>query len=177
MISSRMSEEEEREHIASTLEQIERATGRRPRGWIGQDFGESTRTPALVAEQGLSYISDWPNDDQPYRMLPAGGLVSLPQHAQWDDVLLLWVRQVSSTRYPDLVQSACDALLEEGTGATRMLGLGVHPWLSGQAHRIKYLRQAIADVMARPGVWHADGQSIADHYIRWLGQAPEKEEE
>ena len=93
MITSRMSEDEERAHIAGAVEAIGRFAGTKPEGWIGQDAGESTRTPLLVAEQGLAYLGDWPNDDQPYPML-GGRLVSLPQQANWDDVQLLWMRQV-----------------------------------------------------------------------------------
>lgn len=164
MITSRMTEAEEREHIAGAVDEVRRFTGTEPQGWIGQDFGESTRTPQLVAEQGLNYLSDWPNDDQPYPML-GGRLVSLPQQANWDDVQLLWLRQVSSARYPAIVGAACDRLLADGArSAGRLLSLGIHPWLSGQAHRFKHLRAALADVRSRPGVWHADGRSIAAHY-------------
>ena len=161
MVTSQMSEAQEREHIGWAIDEVRDATGRLPRGWIGQEFGESTRTPAIVAGHGLSYLADWPNDEQPYPMLGNSGLISLPQQAQWDDVQLLWLRNLSSVRYPQIVQSACDVLLAEGAHHGRMLGLGIHPWLSGQAHRIRYLREALAYVMARPGVWQADGEAIA----------------
>ena len=163
MITSRMSEDDERAHIAGAVEDLRRVTGTRPQGWIGQDFGESTRTPQLVAEQGLEYLADWANDEQPYPML-GGRLVSLPQQANWDGLQLLWLRQVSSGRYPGIVGAACDRLLADGATSGRMLSLGVHPWLSGQAHRFKYLRAALEDLSRRPGVWHADGRSIAAHY-------------
>ena len=165
MITSRMTEAQEREHIASATDEVRKFTGRQPQGWIGQEFGESTRTPMLVAEQGLTYIADWPNDEQPYPML-GGRLLSLPQQANWDDVQLLWLRQLSCARYPELIESACDTLLEDGTLQGRMLGIGIHPWLSGQAHRIKYMKAALAGVMARPGVWHTDGKTIAAYYLQ-----------
>lgn len=151
--------------IGSAISTVRRFTGRQPQGWIGQEFGESTRTPAIVAQQGLAYIADWPNDEQPYPML-GGRLLSLPQQANWDDVQLLWLRQISSGRYPAMIESACDTLLEDGTSQGRMLGLGIHPWLSGQAHRIKYMKAALAGVMARQCVWHTDGRSIAAHYLQ-----------
>ena len=62
MLSSRMTEDEERAAIAESLDTIERATGTRPRGWVGQDYGESTVTPRLLAEAGLRYVADWGND-------------------------------------------------------------------------------------------------------------------
>ena len=170
MITSRMTEEQEREHIASSIDEVRQAIGKMPSGWIGQDFGESTHTPTIVGELGLSYIADWPNDDQPYPMLEGDRLISLPQQPMWDDVQLLWLRNVSSTRYPAIIGAACDTLVEDGKTNARLLGVGIHPWLSGQSHRIKYLREALANVMAHPGLWHADGQTIAAHYIKWLQQ-------
>lgn len=168
MITSRMTEEQEREHIGAALDTIRRCTGRQPAGWIGQEFGESTRTPAIVAEHGLAYIADWPNDEQPYPMLGERRLVSLPQQPNWDDVQLLWLRQVSSTRYPEIIREASGLLREEGLTQARMLVLGIHPWLSGQSHRIRYLRTALAELAASPGVWHADGETIAAHYAGTL---------
>lgn len=167
MITSQMTQSQEREHIGSAIDAIRKETGRFPRGWIGQEFGESTRTPMLVAEHGLTYISDWPNDDQPYPML-GGQLLSLPQQPQWDDVQLLWLRQLSSTRYPQIVRTACDTLLSEGEAQGRLLGLAIHPWLSGQSHRVKYLREAVAYVASRNRVWQADGETIAAHYAQWV---------
>lgn len=168
MITSRMTEAQERDYIAFAIDEIGEATGKRPLGWIGQDFGESTRTPAIVAEHGLTYIADWPNDEQPYPMSGPRQLVSIPQQAQWDDIQLLWVRQLSSARYPGVIRAACDTLLDEGKTHGRLLGMGIHPWLSGQAHRVKYMKAALADVMARSGVWHADGEAIAAYYAGWL---------
>jgi allantoinase len=65
MISSAMSEEAERAFILDALARIQTICGTVPTGWIGQDFGESFRTPAMLAERGMQYVADWPNDDQP----------------------------------------------------------------------------------------------------------------
>src|SRR5262245_27995102 len=49
-ITSRMSETEERDFIAASRDAVQAATGAAPIGWCGQDFNESDRTPALLAE-------------------------------------------------------------------------------------------------------------------------------
>ncbi len=67
MITSKMSEAEEKTEIAEAVAAIEKAAGVRPKGWLGQDYGESQRTPQLLADAGLDYVIDWPNDDQPQR--------------------------------------------------------------------------------------------------------------
>ena len=66
------------------LRDVAQAAGVAPSGWCGQDFNESTRTTALLAEAGFAYTADWSNDDRPYRF--ASGLLSLPAHADWNDL-------------------------------------------------------------------------------------------
>ena len=52
---------------------------------------------------------------------------------------------------PRLLGDAADRLLAEGGGA-RVLGIGLHPWMIGAPHRIRYLREALANVVRRPGL-------------------------
>lgn len=165
MLTSRMTEAEEREAIRAAVDTVGQATGRAPRGWVGQDFGESPRTPRLLAEAGLGWVADWPNDEQPYLMTAGRPLVSIPYQAEWDDVQLLWLRQVPTPRYPAIVREAFDALHRDGAASGRLLGLGIHPWLFGQAHRIRYLDEALGAVAGRPGVWQATGSEIADAFL------------
>ncbi len=164
MLSSAMDEPAERAAIAACLDTIEAATGTRPVGWIGQDYGESHRTPGLLAEAGLHYVADWPNDDQPYLM--QGGLVSLPNQAEWDDVQLLWHRRVPLQRYPALVAEAFRVLLAEGGSSGRFFGLHVHPWLLGAPHRFARLVTTLTALRAAPGVWWTTQGAVAAHVRR-----------
>ncbi len=165
LISSRMSEAEERAFIAESIAAIERATGTRPTGWLGQDAGESARTPALLAEAGLEYVMDWPNDDQPYTMSVGRPFVSIPNPAEWDDVQLLWHRRVAMGRYPQLVFEGMQTLYEEGAESGRLFGLGLHPWLLGMAHRIRYLDEAFERLAGFDKVWPATAGEIAEWYL------------
>ena len=90
-------------------------------------------------------------------------LVSIPQHAEWDDVLLMWVRQVSPHRYPGIVDDACERLLKDSERSGRLLGLGVHPWMLGQASRIRYLDEALQRILRRDGIWNATATEVAEH--------------
>ena len=159
MLTSDMSEDQERVFIGAALDTLERATGTRPRGWLGQDYGESQCTPRLLAEAGLDYVADWPNDDQPYALNVGRPLIALPAQPEWDDVQLLWLRRIAMRRYPDIVDEAFDTLHSEGG---RVFCLGLHPWMIGQAHRVKYLRSALERICARPQVWQATAGEIVD---------------
>jgi len=163
IISSKMTEAEETAHIDDALTRLEKATGRRMLGWAGQDMGESERTPRLLHAAGLTHVIDWPNDDQPYRM-PVGGadsrpLVSIPNQTEWDDAELFSVRHLDAWRYPEIFRSAFEQLHSEGG---RFMGFGIHPWIFGQAVRIKYLDEACAAIGDRPGVWRATSDEIAE---------------
>jgi len=163
MISSKMSEAEEKAEIATSIAAIEKATGVAPKGWLGQEFGESQRTPKLLADAGLDYVLDWPNDDQPYPMHVGDGrkFVSMPNQPEWDDVQQLWLRRINTTRYPDLVGDAFELLHHEGG---QVFNLSIHPWLMGMAHRIKYLDEALRRVERFGNVWQATPGEVAGHY-------------
>ncbi len=163
MISSKMSEAEEKAEITTSIAAIEKATGTAPKGWLGQEFGESQRTPKLLADAGLDYVLDWPNDDQPYPMHVGDGrkFVSMPNQPEWDDVQQLWLRRINTTRYPDLVGDAFELLHHEGG---QVFNLSIHPWLMGMAHRIKYLDEALRRVERFGNVWQATPGEVARHY-------------
>lgn len=158
MITSRMTEAKERAHIAEAIAGIT-ATGAAPKGWLGQDYGESTRTPALLAEAGIDYVMDWPNDDQPY-LMQAGGraLVAIPNFYEWDDQQLFLHRRLPTHRYPELVGEAFEVLAGEGG---RVFGIGIHPWLFGMAHRIRYLDDALTRLKAHGATWQTTAGDIA----------------
>ncbi len=162
MLSSKMSEAEEKQEIATSIAAIEKAAGARPKGWLGQEYGESQRTPKLLADAGLDYVLDWPNDDQPYAMKVGRKFVSMPNQPEWDDVQQLWLRRINTTRYPDLVGDAFELLHKEGG---QVFSLSLHPWLMGMAHRIKYLDEALRRIERFGNVWQATPGEIAAHYM------------
>jgi allantoinase len=163
MLTSKMSAASERAAIDLSLETIESATGVRPVGWIGQDYGESHRTPTLLAEAGLLYVADWPNDDQPYLM--GGGLISIPNQAEWDDVQTLWHRRVPLARYAVMVEDAFRQLHLEGESSGRFFGLHLHPWLLGAPHRFQQLVRLLTRLRSEPEVWWTTLADVA-HQVR-----------
>ena len=167
MITSKMSAEAEREHIRSALETVKAATGKAVLGWFGPEYGESDRTPALLAELGVKYVLDWPNDEQPYRMrVPKGELVSIPTLLDLDDVYAHWHRRVTIWRWERMVKEAFETLYRDGAATGRVLTLSLHPWLIGQPHRIKSLDLALEFICRRGGIWKATGGQITDWYLR-----------
>ena len=103
-ITSRMSDAEERAlHSREPRRRACVSTGAAPLGWCGQDFNESDRTPALLAEAGFSYTTDWANDDRPFLLGPYHGhsLIALPPQPEWNDLECMWLRRVSPPVWAD----------------------------------------------------------------------------
>ncbi len=173
MITSRMSEEEEREYIRTSMAALTRATGKPPVGWLGPEFGESTRTPQLLAQAGVRYVCDWVNDEQPYPMKVAPGeLYALPIALPLDDVNALWDRRIDIDRYGEMIKETFATLYREGEHNGRLLVLHLHPWLIGQPFRIACLDTALGHIAQRPGVWAATGSDIIDWFRRNRPIAP-----
>jgi len=163
MLSSQMSEAEERTAISSSLDAIERSTGTRPRGWIGQDYGESSITPRLLAEAGLRYVADWGNDDQPYLLHTQPPLLSVPNQAEWDDVQMIWHRKLHPAIWRDAVLEAFAQLHRDGTASGTVFGLHIHPWLTGAPHRVATLEVVVEKIAAACDVWRTTARGITDH--------------
>jgi len=165
MITARMTEAEERAHILAARDELQRiwpgATG-----WLGQDHGATGRTTALLTEAGFAWSLDWANDDEPYRH--ASGLLALPPPTDHDDVQTLWLRRVPVARWPGMLRDALDRLLAEPRGG-RVIGIGIHPWMLGAPHRIRYLRESLQDLASREGVYLATAGEIAAEARRRLG--------
>ena len=145
---------------AAARDAIAAAAGAPPKGWCGQDFNESWDTPAILAEAGFDYTTDWTNDDRPFLLGPYGGktLVALPPQAEWGDLDAMWIRRVSAPAWADGLAEAFHVLHAEGGG---VFNLTLHPWIAGQPHRIRYLRDALTRIMGLRGIWKTTTDDLA----------------
>jgi peptidoglycan/xylan/chitin deacetylase (PgdA/CDA1 family) len=160
-----MTEQDERAEIRTSLDALTRATGTAPLGWLGPEYGESTRTPELLAQAGIRYVCDWVNDEQPYPLNTSqGDLLALPITLPVDDVNALWDRRVPIQRYVEMLKESFDTLYHNGAANGRLLILNLHPWLIGQPFRVRYLRAALDYITRRQGVWVATGGEITEWY-------------
>ena len=152
-ITSRMTDEAA--FITGARDQITAITGKTPLGWCGQDFNESANTPALLTQAGFHYTTDWANDDRPYLM---GSLLTLPPQPEWNDLECMWLRNVTPPVWSANIVEAFDVLHQE---AGAVFNLTLHPWLTGQAHRIRYLRDALRGILGKPGIWRTTLDDLA----------------
>ncbi|HET6507974.1 MAG TPA: polysaccharide deacetylase family protein [Baekduia sp.] len=165
MISGAMSEPEERAYIARSLDAVQRATGQRPVGWSSIEYAQSARTIRLLAEAGVRYMCDWPNDEQPYELVGDGaGVVALPTAIELDDVYTIHMRRVPPARWSQMIVDAYDRLERDGAESGRVLVISLHPWLTGQPFRMRHVEAALDHVAGRPRAWCATAGEIVDRY-------------
>ncbi len=165
MITSNMSEDEERDYIRTSLQALEAATGAAPRGWFGPEYGESDRTPRLLAEAGLTYVCDWANDEQPYPMTTGDRpFFALPLLYELDDAVSISHKLMTVFDYERMLVESFDVLKEDGAATGRLMAVNWHPWLVGQPFRIGSIDRALSYIKGQGGVWAATGSEIIDWY-------------
>ena len=162
-----MTPQQEAREIADITATLTRATGGRPRGWLGPALTSTMNTNDVLAAQGYDYVLDWPNDDLPYDLsVSRGRLLSVPHSPEINDIAAFVIHHHTG---PDFARTAIDqfdALYAEGAHAPRVFTMTLHPYLIGQPSRIRYLDEVLAHIGAHPDVWHATTDDIADWYAR-----------
>ncbi len=155
----------ERDTIRGILKTIEQATGKRPRGWLGAGLVETYNTLDILAEEGVVYCGDWNNDDQPVAMkVKSGKMFGVPYCNEINDIPLYIRKGYTGEQYLRSVIDQFDVLYADSRKQPRVMGIPLHPMISGQPLRIKYLEKAIAHMKEHQGVWFTTGSEIVDAY-------------
>ena len=82
--------ETEQTVIKSTLDVIEKATGRRPKGWLSAGLSETWHTLEFLSAASIRYVADWVNDDEPYVMdIGSPKMISIPYSNEINDITVL----------------------------------------------------------------------------------------
>lgn len=158
-------EKNQREIIRKTIDAISHATEKPPRGWMGASLAETLETPDILAEEGIEFLCDWVNDDQPYSMrVKKNSLFSLPFSVETSDITTFATHHGTSEVYYQTLKDQFDVLYEEGKENGKVMSIGLHPFLSGVPHRSKYVDEALAYITKHDDIWLATGSEIIDHY-------------
>jgi peptidoglycan/xylan/chitin deacetylase (PgdA/CDA1 family) len=159
--------DEERGAIQRALARIEKATGKRPLGWLGSGLQETWNTLDALVEAGCRYVADWVNDDQPYLMEVNGRpLVSIPYSYEINDKPAFETLHRTADEFETMIRRQFDVLYREGAHSGRVMAICLHPYIIGVPHRIGALEAALGYVSGHEGVWRATGEEIVDHYLK-----------
>ena len=171
----RLTREEERERIRRAVSSFEHTWGERPEGWYCR-YGPSVNTRDLVVEEGgFIYDSDAYNDDLPYFKEVRGRQhLVIPYSLTYND----WNVQRNPYDYADFLKRGFDELWLEGErGYPKMMSVGLHPRIVGQAGRVSALREFIEHALGKGNVWFARRLDIANWWLQHHAEFPQAQPE
>ena len=162
---STYTEEQERLFYKDCIETLKRLTRKTLKGMLGPAVTGTERTPDLMAEAGLIYHTDWQHDDQPVPIkVKSGKLVSVPYSVELNDAPV-YRQHYEGDDWARICKTQFDQLYKEGAKSGRVMCIPLHPYLTGQPHRSKYLDETLGYIMSHDGVWQTTADEIAEFYI------------
>jgi peptidoglycan/xylan/chitin deacetylase (PgdA/CDA1 family) len=158
--------------IMRSQDRLEKFTGKRPVGWLGPGLTQTFETPEHLVQAGVKYIGDWVYDDEPTTIrTEKGPLVTLPYTVELNDIPMMIVQHHESDYLLKRAIDQFDRLYEESADRAKIMSLAIHPYISGQPHRIKYLEKFYEHVAKHTGVLHWNGEQMLDWYNAGAGIA------
>ena len=161
----KLGQQEERRLIADVTDKLA-ALGTRPTGWLGPWISESKSTPDLLKAAGYRYVLDWAHDDQPTRLATEHGeLLSIPYSQEINDLPAVIQRKQEADVFAAMIRDAVAQLLSEADRRPSVLGIALHPYIMGQAHRVPPLARVLTALREAddPRIWWTTAGAIADH--------------
>jgi peptidoglycan/xylan/chitin deacetylase (PgdA/CDA1 family) len=153
----------ERQWILASVDAIERATGRRPRGYNSYWMRGSVHTLEILQQLGFTYHIDDLSADEPFIQQLAGGpFVTVPYTVHMNDIASFDLTRFAPYEYEQQLHDEFDQLYEEGATRRRMMSLSLHDRISGHASRVRALDRFFGSVRQARDVWWARRDEIAD---------------
>jgi peptidoglycan/xylan/chitin deacetylase (PgdA/CDA1 family) len=159
---------DQRAMIRDTMEALQAASGHAIAGWLAPGLTETPDTPDLLAEAGIRYCADWVVDDLPCVLHTAhGGLLTMPYSVELNDIPIMMIQHHRAEELFDRTVAQFERLYAEAeTQGAKVLGLAVHPYISGVPHRIGWFEKALAHMAGRDGTLFWQGRQIMDWYLQ-----------
>jgi len=166
----KLSEDEERRHIARAFDSLKQTVGRPPEGWYCR-YGPSENTRRLVVEHGgYLYDSDSYADELPFYVTQGGKpWLVLPYTLTNNDVKFPGAMLSSGESFFQMLRESFDMLHAEGASVPKMMNIGLHQRIVGHPGRASGLAKFLDYVQARPDVWVCRRADLARH---WLATHP-----
>jgi len=157
----------ERQIINEVLDTIEKATGKRSRGWLGPALTETDNTLDLLAETDIDYVSDWCNDELPYWLTTRSRrLIAMPYTLEIGDIPIFLEHGGTAEDFYNAVVEQFDVMYEDGAKIPRVLAIAIHPFIIGHPLRARALERALKHIRQHDKVWITTGSAIADWFMQ-----------
>lgn len=161
-----LSVEEARKDVLRTLQVLADITGVRPRGWVSPELHPGDGTLAVLAEQGMMWNGDFPNDDLPYAITVEGKpLLIIPYTRESDDYAIYQEGGQLPSVWTRCFVDGLDVLHEEGATHPKMLNASIHAHIMGRSVGTKAIAEAIRYANSMPKVWMTTRTGIAEWWL------------
>jgi peptidoglycan/xylan/chitin deacetylase (PgdA/CDA1 family) len=151
--------------IARSLDTIEKFAGKRPVGWLGPGLTQTLATPEHLASAGIRYIGDWVYDDEPTEIQTTHGpLVTLPYTVECNDIPMMIVQHHEAAYWRQKCIDTFDRYYQEGASRAKVMAIAIHPYITGQPFRIRYLEEVYEHIARHSDVVHWNGLQLLDWY-------------
>jgi len=151
--------------LTQAIDYLTKAIGKRPVGYRAPSWAFSPHTLGQIRKAGFLYDSSMMAMDEPYELVENGrptGLTELPIEWILDDFPYYSGNASGSLPSPEAVfqiyKDEFDVAYQEHT----IVVLTTHPHVSGHRSRLMQLEKLIAYMKAKPGVWFATLEQIAN---------------
>jgi peptidoglycan/xylan/chitin deacetylase (PgdA/CDA1 family) len=164
---TKMSEREERKHIALATNGLAELTGRRPAGWFSGRPSVNTRR-LVVDEGGYLYDRDYLGDELPF-WVDVGERQHLvvPYSYETNDNRFDQNNGFSTAdAFARYLIDCFDLMYGEGAETPRIMSVALHDRLIGRPARAVGLIKFLDHARRRDRVWFCTGRDIAEHWRR-----------
>src|SRR6185437_15658473 len=124
-------------------------------------LAETYATPDLLAELGLTYVCDWCADDQPFELsVKTGHMINIPYAVDGLNDIRLRDKGFTGEDYCRLIIDQFNMLYRDGESNPRIMGIAVHPYITGQPFRAWNFDAALKYISEQPDVWLTTSDEI-----------------
>jgi peptidoglycan/xylan/chitin deacetylase (PgdA/CDA1 family) len=153
--------------IRRCIDTIRDFTGKPPAGWLGPGLTETYETPEHLAAAGIKYIGDWVYDDEPTEIRTDNGpLITIPYSMETNDIPVMIIQHHEGAYWLQKCVDQFDRLWQEGAKRPKVMAIAIHPYISGQPFRIKYLEKVYEHIGRKKGVLHWNGEQIMEWFLK-----------
>jgi len=155
-----MSRSEEEAYFKTTLDDLEKSLGLRPKTWLTPGFAVTERTPEIAGAAGIESLLDFVDDDVPYHLVHEGckKTLCLPYCMETNDFSLVLTKNHDPRQYAQAIEDHVRQLAKED--GEKVVCLGMHTFVAGTPARVLALSEALGRLKAVPGVCFANAAEV-----------------
>jgi allantoinase len=161
-----LSADEAKADVQKTLKLLADTIGARPVGWVSPELRPGDGTLATLAEEGMMWNGDFPNDDLPYSIRVNGKqMIIIPFTKESDDAEIYGTGGQLPSVWTQCFTDGLDVLNDEGVTHPKMLNATIHAHIMGRSVGTKAISDAIRYAKSMPKVWMSTRTEIAKWWL------------